>query len=50
MVLFLCQDYFKLICKIMQVIVKLDLLRKCESAADLKKIDIQDKNTQAGEK
>ena len=45
MVLFLYQDIFKLICKIIQLIVKPDLLRECESAGDVKKIDILDKNT-----
>ena len=42
---FLYQDLFKLIRQNMQLIVKPDLLRKCESRRYLKKIDLLDKNT-----
>ena len=44
MLLFLYQNLFKIIHKIIQLIVKPDLLRKCESCRDLKKIDLLDKN------
>ena len=47
MVPFLYQDLFKLTCKIMQLIVKPDLLRKCESVRDLKKIHLLDKYIEA---
>ena len=44
MVPLLYEDLFKLIHKIMQLIVKPCLLRKCERGKDLKKIHLLDKN------
>ena len=44
MVPFLYQDLLKLIRKIMQIVVKPDVLEKCESGSDLKNVDLSNKS------